>query len=191
MIGLRALALWLAVLSLAPSLAAADGDGNAGPSQVAPPILSAPGQITLRGPAELDVEDGRGPPPGYTEVRRRRTGLLINGLIMSATSYGFSAYLAAEGQNPQNGRSYTPMWIPILGPFLELGQASGTCEGFCVEDALIFTLGAAQVAGTLMTYFGATSTKRAWVRNDYVRDLGIAPMVGVNGATGLSLSGKW
>ncbi len=42
-----------------------------------------------------------------------------------------------------------------------------------------------------MTYFGATSAKRAWVRNDYVHDVGIAPMVGPSGATGLSLSGQW
>ncbi len=190
----RAIAVtaWLAMLSLAPSLAVADGDREttplAAPSALPPSHLA----LTLRGPAELDVDDSRGPPAGYTEVHRRRTGLLINGVIMCATSYGFSAFLAADGQNPQNGRSYTPMWIPILGPFLELGQASGSCEGVCTgENVLLFTLGAAQIAGAVMTYFGATSAKRVWVRNDYLHDVVVGPMAGPNGATGLSLSGRW
>jgi len=187
----------LAVVTLAPTLARADDDGSAtaAPGEVAPqpmPIL-APHLLsaTLLGDPEVDVEDDRRPPIGYTEVRRRRTGLPVGGAITFAASYGLSAFFAAGGQSGSSSYS-AAMWIPIAGPFVEVATSRGSCEDVCgVQRAFLVGLGAAQVAGAVMTYFGATSTKRAWVRNDRVHDVVVSPTVGASGTTGLSLSGKW
>jgi hypothetical protein len=51
-------------------------------------------------------------------------------------------------------------------------------------------LGAAQVAGAVMMYYGLTTTKKVYVRNDLVGSVTITPMAG-NGASGFALAGSF
>ncbi len=172
------------------------------PAQVYTPLYTAPlsqqtqttyvpQSVALSGPDEIDdVEDGRRAPVGYTEVHRKRKGMLLGGAITLAASYSLSALIAATGQDDSsyNGgtNSEAAMWIPVAGPFIQIGQSNSA-----TENVFLVGLGAAQVAGAVMLYLGATSTKRVFVRNDLVSNVAVTPMAGPNGATGLSLSGKW
>ncbi len=199
----------VAVLTLAPTLALADGDGAApAPIVVAPP--PAPGQVytplypaplsqttqttyvpqsvALSGPEEIsDVVDGQQAPLGYTAVERKRKGLIIGGAATLGATYAVSALIAAVGQDTNQGETnpVAAMWIPVAGPFIQIGNSNSA-----TEDVFLVGLGAAQVAGAVMLYYGMTSTKRVFVRNDLVSNVMIAPMV-TNNAQGLALSGNF
>ena len=51
-------------------------------------------------------------------------------------------------------------------------------------------MGATQVAGAIMLYYGMTTTQRVLVRNDLVGSLSVSPMV-ARGASGMVLSGRF
>jgi hypothetical protein len=77
------------------------------------------------------------------------------------------------------------MWIPVAGPFIQIANTdSATAKVFLVG------LGAAQVAGAVMLYYGLTTTKTVFVRNDLVGSLNVGPMVG-DGSTGMVVSGRF
>ncbi len=147
-----------------------------------------PQSIALSGPFEItDVEPGETAPSGYTAVQRPRKQLLRSGLAMLGMAYGISALTAAVGQDTSEGGSnpVAAMWIPVAGPFLELGQSSSA-----TADVLLVGLGGVQLAGAIMVYYGLTTKQTVFVRNDLVGNLTIAPMV-ARGASGMSLSGHF
>ncbi len=206
---LLALVAPLAVLTLAPTLALADDDGAApapvvvapppAPGQVYTPLYTAPlsqttqttyvpQSVALSGPDEIsEVADGQQAPLGYTAVERKRKGLIIGGAATLGASYAICALTAAIGQDVNSNESNPvgAMWIPIAGPFIQIGNSSSA-----TEDVFLVGLGAAQVAGAVMLYYGMTSTKRVFVRNDLVSNVMIAPMV-TNNAQGFALSGNF
>jgi hypothetical protein len=51
-------------------------------------------------------------------------------------------------------------------------------------------LGIAQVTGAVLMYYGLTTTKKVYVRNDLVGNLMVTPTAG-NGASGFALSGSF
>ena len=147
-----------------------------------------PQSIALSGPFEIDeVEPGEVAPSGYTAVQRPRTQLLRSGLAMLGMAYGLSALTAAIGQDTSEGGSnpVAMMWIPVAGPFLEIGQSSSA-----TADVLLVGLGGVQLAGAIMVYYGLTTKRTVFLRNDLVGGLTVAPMV-ANGASGMSLSGHF
>jgi hypothetical protein len=192
----------LATLILASGTARADDD-DAPPPPPPPqsplPIYTAPlsqqtqttyvpQSVALSGPDEItDVEEGRATPLGYTAVQRTRKGLLIGGGVTLGVSYGISALTASIGEDTKGSgqNEVAAMWIPLAGPFIEIGQTdSATARLFLAG------LGAAQVAGAVMLYYGLTTTKRVFVRNDLVGNMTITPTAG-NGSSGFALTGSF
>lgn len=148
-----------------------------------------PQSVALSGPEEItDNTEGRAAPAGYTAVQRSRKGLLIGGGVTLGVSYGISAMTAAIGSDfaGSDGRNeVAALWIPVAGPFIQIADTdSATARVFLVG------LGAAQVAGAVMLYYGLTTKKTVFVRNDLVGSLGVSPMAG-EGNTGMVLSGRF
>lgn len=198
-----ALLLGLSLLAVSSTAYADDDDEDMPPPQVMPgpaPVYQAPlaqttqstyvpQSVALSGPEEItDNTDGRPAPAGYTSVKRSRKGLLIGGGVTLGVSYGISAMTAAIGDDfaGSDGKNeVAAMWIPVAGPFIQIANTdSATAKVFLVG------LGAAQVAGAVMLYYGLTTTKTVFVRNDLVGSLNVGPMVG-DGTTGAVLSGRF
>ena len=206
-------ALPIAALLLAPSSASAQDDADQEippgqpiytappPQQAAQPVYTAPlsqttqttyvpQSVALSGPEEINAEEGRPVPMGYTPVQRTRKGLLIGGGVTLGVSYGYSVLLAAIGSDlaswSDDGRNeLAAMWIPVAGPFIQMAQT----------DSALFRLtlagfGIAQTTGAVLLYYGLTTKKTVYVRNDLVGSMTLTPMAG-DGATGMMLSGRF
>jgi hypothetical protein len=150
-----------------------------------------PQSVALSGPEQItDDVEGRPPPAGYTAVHRRRKGLLIAGPILLGATYGYTSLIAAIGTDLDrstggNGSSVAPLFIPVLGPFLEMGETDSYAARY-----LLAIDGAAQAAGALMLYYGLTTTKTVFIRNDLLYSVNLTPMVAPHGS-GLALSGRF
>lgn len=197
----------LAVLPLLPllafsSVAHADDDDQPQP-QLAPPqsplpvyvaplsqqtqTTYVPQSVALSGPDEIDSEEGRRAPLGYTPIQRTRKGLIIGGVATLAASYGICALTAAIGQDTSDGgtNSVGAMWIPVAGPFIQMANTDSA-----TANVFLAGLGAAQVIGAVMLYYGATTTKTVYVRNDLVGSLQIIPTA-TDRSSGFALSGRF
>jgi hypothetical protein len=147
-----------------------------------------PQSVALSGPEEMtDFDPSRPAPLGYTAVERPRKGLIIGGGVALGVSYGISAMTAAIGEDISGDgtNEVAAMWIPVAGPFLQIANTdSATAKVFLVG------LGGAQTAGAIMLYYGLTTKKRVFVRNDLVGSMTVTPMVG-DGASGMVVSGRF
>ena len=195
-------ALPVAALLSAPTSARADDDDEEEqmppPQPVVQPVYTAPlsqttqttyvpQSVALSGPEELNAEEGRPVPMGYTPVQRTRKGLLIGGGVTLGVSYGYSLLIAALGQDlsSDGNNEVAAMWIPVAGPFIQMAQT----------DSAVFRLvlggfGIAQTTGAILLYYGLTTKKTVYVRNDLVGSMQVTPMVG-DGTTGMVLSGRF
>jgi hypothetical protein len=149
-----------------------------------------PQSVALSGPKLIEpLDDLRPPPDGYTEVQRRRKGMLIGGSITFGVSYGIALLVAAAGDDDAryNGghNEFAAMWVPVLGPLLQIGNTE-TSEG----KVVLLGMGGAEALGATMLFVGLTSTKRMFLRNDLVGSLHVAPMAG-HGSSGVVLSGQF
>jgi len=194
----------LLAIALFPTVAHADP----GPADAVPPVGVLPGtpiytaplsqqtqttyvpqSVALSGPDEIDAEEGRRTPLGYTAVQRTRKGMLIGGGVTLGVSYMYAALFAATGSDEAsyNGGTahFQSLWIPVAGPFIEMAQTDSA-----TGKLLLAGLGSAEVIGAVMLYYGLTTTKKVFVRNDLVGGLTVSPMAG-NGAQGVSLSGHF
>ncbi|MEO8841477.1 MAG: hypothetical protein ABI591_11720 [Kofleriaceae bacterium] len=152
-----------------------------------------PQSVALSGPDEIDAEEGRRAPLGYTPVQRTRKGMLIGGGVTLGVSYMYAALFAATGADEANysydgtqaTNRYEALWIPVAGPFIEISQTDSATARLALAG-----LGTAQVIGAVMLYYGLTTTKKVYVRNDLVGNLSITPIAG-NGASGMALSGRF
>jgi hypothetical protein len=147
-----------------------------------------PQSVALSGPEEITAFDDTRPPPlGYTAVLRKRKGLVIGGAVTLGAVYGVCALTAAVGEDVKNGgtNEVAAMWIPVAGPFLQILQTDSASG-----KVFLLGLGGAQVAGAIMLYYGLTTQKRVFVRNDLVGSMTVTPMAG-NGAAGMALSGRF
>jgi hypothetical protein len=148
-----------------------------------------PQSVALSGPEEIDADDenGRRAPLGYTPVERPRHHMMVGGLVTLGVSYSISALVAAAGQDSSyDGRNEADaMWIPVAGPFLQMGETdSATARVFLAG------LGVAQVTGAVLLYYGLTTTKKVYVRNDLVGSVMLTPTAG-NGSSGFALAGTF
>ena len=128
---------------------------------------------------------------GYRREERMSAGLLGAGLGVFVGTYAMSAIpAAANGANANN--PWTPMMIPIVGPFMMAGTAfswaSSDNYGFFDDLVGVFLVidGLAQLGGVALAVAGAASTKTVFVRQQRAQ-VRVTPMVGRR-STGLSLS---
>jgi len=133
-----------------------------------------PQSVALSGPREITSWDEDAPiPHGYHEGSRVRKGLIIAGAVTFGTLYLFTAVGAAAMLDVQNGcnqfsgtagtcgQSSAFLFIPVAGPFIELGKAdSATAKVFLTID------GIGQAAGLGMFILGLAWQKNVLVRND-------------------------
>jgi hypothetical protein len=147
-----------------------------------------PQSVAMSGPEEIHNFDFSRPVPlGYTPIERTNKHLIVGGAVTFGVAYGLSAFVAAVGQDAgDNGHNEeAAMWIPVAGPFIQMGQTSSATGKFFLAG-----MGGAQLAGALMLYYGMSSRERVLVRNDLVGSLTVAPMAG-NGASGMALAGRF
>jgi hypothetical protein len=161
------------------------------PPGYAPPGYAAqPPGMPVYGPEEIsDFDDSAPVPYGYTRVTRTRKGLIIGGAVTLGATYLATAFigavaadfLKAEGSNT----SVTPVFLPVAGPFLEIGQTDSAIARFYLAVS-----GLGQTAGAIMLLYGISSSRTVLVRNDQLIVTSVAPMI-VPGATGLSVVGRF
>ncbi len=154
-----------------------------------------PQSVALSGPEEIDAEEGRRAPAGYTPVKRARKGMLIGGGITLGASYGYAVLFAAAGADEgsfnsvdgsySNKNELASLWIPIAGPFLQMAETDSATARLALAG-----LGAAQITGAVLLYYGLTTKKTVYVRNDLIGNMTITPMVGA-GNTGMAVAGRF
>lgn len=152
-----------------------------------------PQSVALSGPEEIDAEQGRRAPIGYTAVQRTRKGMLIGGGVTLGVAYFYSALVAAVGDDLSSdsyggGNStneFAAMWIPVAGPFIQMAQSDSS-----TGKLFLGMLGGAQAVGAVLLYKGLTTTKTVYVRNDLVSDISITPLVG-GGNAGMAVAGRF
>ena len=162
----------LAPLPAAPPPSAAAAPPQ--PTSAAPPVV---------GPRVLkNYSEGDPLPAGYHTETRVRGGLIAGGAATLGALWFFSALAAAATSDITQGRdSATALYFPVVGPFAELTQVSGSTARL----ALVFD-GIGQAAGAVMFIAGFTMPKTVAVRNDS-GSMAIVPMrVGKDGM-GLTL----
>ncbi len=155
----------------------------------------APPPQGIKGPRVItDWSDGDPVPPGYYPYTRVRTGLVIGGAALFGTAYlesTLSAALLADFSSfPGSTRtSVGALFVPGVGPFIEIGQSVGTTLSLC------FALdGLAQLGGMTMFVVGLAVPKTVLVHDEYGSSpriqFSFAPIV-APGRQGLGLVGTF
>jgi hypothetical protein len=147
----------------------------------APPMAPPSAPI---GPRVLRNWDESQPiPPGYHVEEHARKGLVIGGAVMFGTMYLLTALGAAIVSD--TGNNATALWVPAVGPFIQMGQAGSATGGFFLAlDGLI------QVGGLAMFTIGLAAPKTEAVRNDAAIQFKLAPIVAKD-HTGMGLVGTF
>ncbi len=158
-----------------------------------------PQSVALSGPRVLkDWREGDPIPPGYHPATRARTGLIAGGATMFGAPYLISVLVAAANANSGSANA---LYIPVLGPFIQMGNLGGKdpygysyCDASCtaVSDVFLVLDGVLQGAGLALFIYGVAVPKTVLVRNDLgkVKITPPMPFVGRNSA-GLALSGTF
>jgi hypothetical protein len=139
---------------------APNGEYVAPLSQYTQPIY-IPQSVAMSGPRVIaDWHPGEPIPPGYHPSERIRKGELIAGLITFGVPYIYTSLAAAIGDDANTSKA-DALWVPVLGPFIELGQShSATLDYLLVIDGL------AQALGAGLVIHGITSPRTLLIRND-------------------------
>ena len=171
------------------SAVAPNGEYVAPLSQTTQPTY-VPQSVALSGPRMLkDWEPGTPIPHGYHAETRVRKGKVISGAIVFGVTYLYSSFIAAVGQDisDASGEDNVLAWmfIPVLGPFLEMMETDSTTIRY-----ILALDGIAQAAGVTLLVTGLMYPKWVLVRND-LASATIAPMkIGMDG-NGLGLVGRF
>jgi hypothetical protein len=139
-----------------------------------------PSSLGFRPPA-LPAYGSLEPPAGYVERSRPDIGAIVSGALVFGFSY--AAGIIA-GSADQSGAGSLP-FIPVLGPWLAIGQQDFNCsietteesiercQGQIVSQAAIVATyavaGVAQVLGVATVVRGLISRERLWVREDLAK----------------------
>ncbi len=135
-----------------------------------------------------DWDEGQPVPYGYHPEARARKGLVITGAVLFGVLYLLSTLVAAANDNSYDNNRDSALWIPVVGPFIQLGSSTNVSG-----DNEIFVLdGLAQTAGVTMLVLGLAFPRHILVRNDLATMSFVpAPMrVGREGG-GLGLVGRF
>jgi hypothetical protein len=143
-------------------------------------------QPPQQGPKVIsDYEEGDRIPPGYHEDTRTRKGLVIAGAVTFGVFYLISAMTAAVGSDKKLDVDNQALWIPAVGPFIQLAKSdTGVERFFCGLDGIV------QTAGATMLIYGLASPKTVLVRNDAGLKLRPVPIV-AKSTMGVGLGGTF
>jgi hypothetical protein len=110
-----------------------------------------------------DWQEGQPVPYGYHPETRARKGLVIPGAVIFGVAYLLSTLVAAADNDTYDGANrYTALWVPVIGPFIQMGRSTNT-DG---DMQTFFLDGAAQTAGLTMLVLGLAFPRTILVRND-------------------------
>lgn len=125
-------------------------------------------------------------PAGYHWSKRARRGPIIAGSVLFGTFYVTSVLVGGGGQTAGD-RSLGWLYLPALGPFIELSNSS-TALG----TVTLILDGAAQSAGLALLIWGITSPAPILVKNQISapRVMPVPMMLGRN-ASGMGLVGMF
>jgi hypothetical protein len=112
-------------------------------------------------PARLPYKEGEPAPAGYHLDTRIRKGLVIAGSTTFGACYLLSVGVAAAFQDDNDADDVTPMFVPLVGPFLTMGTADPT--GFATFALTVD--GLAQTVGLGMFIAGIANEERVWVHD--------------------------
>jgi hypothetical protein len=121
--------------------------------------------------------------PGYHKETHPREGLIIAGATVFGVIYLLN--IATGAIADAGGDSYGALYVPGIGPFIQLAKTSGGAGGpVLVIDGILQLGGIAMFA----TAFAAPKTES--VLNKVGRDIHIAPVLGRDD-TGLTVVGSF
>jgi hypothetical protein len=140
-------------------------------------------------------------PPGFRSETRPRWGLVIGGAAGFVVAYAINDFYAVIGTVANCGGdgtcgigqvrvNYGPMYVPLAGPFIEMGQAGVTAGGkaFLAIDGLV------QAGMLTMMTIGLALPKTVIVQSRVGSNLGVrmslAPIV-APGRQGMGLVGTF
>lgn len=177
-----------------PASAQAPNGEYVAPLQQQTQQVYMPQSVALSGPRIIrDYEEGEPIPPGYHAETRIRSGLVVGGAVTFGVMYLISVLVgaamndAAKAESAYGGGGTRGdfLFVPVLGPFLQMSKTS-TSSG----NVTLAIDGIAQAGGAVMLVVGVTSPRTVLVRND-LGEIRITPMkVGERG-TGLGLVGTF
>lgn len=150
-------------------------------ASTAPALGSAPAT-----PPALDVHEWLRRVNVWPTMSRRRRGLLIAGAITFGAGWLISiAYSALSGRAAGTYRTadysmYWPGFVPVAGPWIELG--------YHLEIVSVFS-GLAQAAGCSVLIAGVLSRKTVPVPRK--SDIAIAPLLTAPGSFGIAVLGRF
>lgn len=149
-------------------------------------------QAPINGPNVITRFDDYDPIPyGYTRTTQRRKGFIIGGGAALGASYLMSLFLAQSleitnevdvGFGEEGLKDYSSLYIPVIGPFLQLAESDSAGEQFWIAQ-----VAAGQAVGAILLVVGLTQPRTVLVRNDLVS---ITPMIS-NHASGMMVSGRF
>jgi hypothetical protein len=169
---------------------------------VAAPPLAAPGGVVVEaGPRVIPDGSKASIPPGYRVKKRARVGLIVGGAVTFGLAYSVSvvaAFVGTAGNCGGDGTctpgevrySYGAMYVPAIGPFIELGSVGAAAGGkaFLVGDGLV------QVGGLTLLALGIALPRTVLVRaasdSSAAARLSLMPLLG-QGRSGISLVGAF
>src|SRR5262249_54954277 len=136
-----------------------------------------------------DFDDSAPVPYGYTKVSRVRKGPIIAGAVALGATYLATTFIAAVADEvikaDGSNTDVTPMYLPVVGPFLEIGNTDNAVARFYLTVS-----GLGQATGAILLVYGLTNSRTVLVRNDRLVVTSIAPLV-APGASGLSVVGRF
>ncbi|MCC6556369.1 MAG: hypothetical protein IT372_25700 [Polyangiaceae bacterium] len=94
----------------------------------------------------LPYEEGKPTPPGYRVVNRPHTPVAIAGGALFLLAYLPSVYVAALAGAAGDGDDFSPLYIPVAGPFITIETANAETGG-----AFWLMLDGAAQAGGIVT----------------------------------------
>ena len=150
----------------------------------------------------LPYRDGKPIPPGYSIDTVPLKGMIAGGASLAAGLHLVSMIAAvaldAEADevivdeqggtrtDPEFSDRYTPLFIPLVGPFI----AVKTADSFGTGRAILIMNGVGQVTGAALMIAGLVTTKKELVRDEAPISFNVAPMV-ADGGGGVSLEGQF
>jgi hypothetical protein len=148
-----------------------------------------PQSVALSGPRIInDWEEGDPVPPGYHPTTRVRKGPVIAGSIVFGVFYLISTLVAAVGSdtNQGSGNPEAALWIPAVGPFIQMGSTSTA-----VGNWVLAIDGIAQSGGLALLIYGVAAPRTVLVRNDLGFRLAPRVMALGHGGGGVGLVGSF
>jgi hypothetical protein len=171
-------------------------DAQAGNGQYVAPMQQqtqqtyVPQSVAMSGPRVIkDWHEGDPIPPGYHPDTRARTGLIAGGATMFGVPYLISILVAAGGAD---GNCCAAMWIPVVGPFIEMGSLHSDSSSDAVGGIFLAIDGALQAVGVAMFVYGVAVPKTVLVRNDLgiFKNVTASPIIAKN-MTGIGITGQF